>query len=130
MVSESEIRDRLAVQLRGDLSLDDFEDWLVSQSWNMHQWASQADQRLAFAIELRLAEHDAGHLSDEDLARELRQLLQIPPAQPIITVSSASATVFNMLQCVMWSFPTDVNGTSGTSSEGHQTERLELITPS
>ena len=79
MLSESMLRDRVSQFVAGELTLDDFEDWLASESWNMHRRASVMAQRLASAVELRLAEHDAGHLSDELLRSELRALLERMP---------------------------------------------------
>jgi hypothetical protein len=73
MISESQIRDNLHRLLRHDLSLDHFEDWIAQQSWNMHKDSSDAAQKLAAAIELRLAEHSSGHLDEPALWEELRQ---------------------------------------------------------
>ncbi|HEY4904751.1 MAG TPA: hypothetical protein VIH89_14855 [Candidatus Sulfotelmatobacter sp.] len=73
MISESQIREKLGRYLRRDLSLDQFEDWIASQSWNMHKDSSDVAQKLASEIELRLAEHSSGHLSEASLRDELRQ---------------------------------------------------------
>jgi len=61
--------------LRGDLSLDRLEDWIAQSSWNMHKDSDQPSQKLASAIELRLAEHSSGHLDESALRDELRQLV-------------------------------------------------------
>ena len=71
MVAELEIRKRLARFLANELSLDDFEDWLVQGSWNAHREGEGPAQQLAYAIELRLAEHSSGHLSLQELRDEL-----------------------------------------------------------
>ena len=81
MLSESMLRDRVSQFVAGELTLDDLADWLASESWNMHRRASVVAQRLASAVELRLAEHDAGHLIDEVLRRELRALLEQMPSE-------------------------------------------------
>lgn len=57
------------------MTLNEFEDWLVVQSWNMHRDSDAAARRLAGAIELRLAEYSDGHLTDEGLERELKGFL-------------------------------------------------------
>src|SRR5207253_2856861 len=54
---------------------DQFEDWLVQRSWNMHADSTEAAQRLASAIELRLAEHSSGHLDEAALRQELLPLV-------------------------------------------------------
>src|ERR1700730_13404916 len=73
MIAESKIREKLGRYLRKDLSLEQFEDWIAEQSWNMHKDSSEAAQKLASAIELRLAEHSSGHLDEPALQEELRQ---------------------------------------------------------
>ncbi len=71
MIAESQIRQWLARFLNKEVSLDSFEDWLVQRSWNMHVDSSGAAQKLASAIELRLAEYSSGHLDLAQLRREL-----------------------------------------------------------
>ena len=71
MIAENQIREQLARYLRGELSRDQFEDWLVQRSWNMHRDSVEAAQKLAAAIELRLAEHSSGHLDEPSLRSEL-----------------------------------------------------------
>jgi hypothetical protein len=75
MIAENQIREKLGRYLSGELSLDHFEDWLVERSWNMHKDSDESAQKLASAVELRLAEHSSGHLDDAALRDELRQLL-------------------------------------------------------
>jgi hypothetical protein len=80
MIDESEIRDRLAALLLSRAfasDLEDFEDWLVQRSWNMHRDSGPAAQELAAAIELALAEHSSNHLSPEELRRELLRLMDV-----------------------------------------------------
>ncbi len=72
MIAESQIREKLGRFLSGEMSLDQFEDWLVQRSWNMHQHSDESAQKLASAIELRLAEHSSGHLDGAALRDELR----------------------------------------------------------
>jgi hypothetical protein len=81
MIAESQIREKLGRYLRRDLSLDQFEDWIAQQSWNMHKDSNEAAQKLASAIELRLAEHSSGHLSESALREELRQFANPPVVQ-------------------------------------------------
>jgi hypothetical protein len=107
MITESQIREQLFAYLIRDVTLNDFEDWLVSQSWNMHLDSSDAAQQLVGAIELRLAEYSDDHLNDSGLERELAGLLAPSivasfqdevPDQPIITrtASSGSARAFSI----------------------------------
>ena len=75
MITESQIREKLIEFLDSKIDLDSFEDWLVTQSWNMHRDSDEAVQRLVSGIELRLAEFSAGHLSERVLRDEFRELL-------------------------------------------------------
>ena len=77
MIVESEIREKLGRFLSKEISLDQFEDWLVQRSWNMHEDSPEAAQKLVASIELRLAEHSSGHLDEGSLHNELRPLVTI-----------------------------------------------------
>jgi hypothetical protein len=99
MITEAQIQQQLFGYLTRALSLNEFEDWLVQQSWNMHRDSSEAAQRLVGLIELRLAEYSNNHLTDDALERELKGLfapsavIVIDNAQPVVptwTTSSAS----------------------------------------
>lgn len=59
------------------ISLDDFEEWLTSASWNMHkdsQPESGEVRRMVGKIELALAEYDDGRKSESQLFSELDNL--------------------------------------------------------
>lgn len=75
MIAESQIREKLARFLSKQWSLDQFEDWIVDRSWNMHKDSDELAQKLVSAIELRLAEHSSGHLDECQLRDELRPLV-------------------------------------------------------
>lgn len=74
MVVEAEVRENVIAVLRNELSLSDFEDWLVQHSWNMHQDSAPSAQELVSAIELALFEHSSGHLAEAELRAELLSL--------------------------------------------------------
>jgi len=59
-----------------EISLDDFEDWFVRKSWNLHYDSDELAQRSAYAVELRLAEHSSAHLSEPELRRELAPFVE------------------------------------------------------
>ncbi|MEK9136781.1 MAG: hypothetical protein AAB393_06620 [Bacteroidota bacterium] len=71
MANVNEIREKLAKYLAEDLSLPDFEDWFVQNSWNVHQGNDLEARNLVQAIDLRLSEFSSGHLSEEGLRKEL-----------------------------------------------------------
>ena len=70
MIQENEIRAKLLALS----SLDEFEDWLVRQSWNMHRDSDPRAQKLVGKIELAVAEFYDGHLSEPLLRQRLRNL--------------------------------------------------------
>jgi len=74
MLSVELIRETLQNALAGGASFEEFEDWLVGASWNMHQNADLEAQRLAGAIEHRFAEYSSGCLDDTTLREELLAL--------------------------------------------------------
>jgi len=92
MLSESELRNRIARLASGDLSLDDFEDWFAAASWNSHQHASQALQHLVGRVEIYLAEYSKGHRSEQQLRVALSLLLM--PQQTAGNVAPPVTEVF------------------------------------
>jgi hypothetical protein len=101
MITEAQIRDRLFGYLTREITLNEFEDWLVQHSWNMHQDSDEVAQHLVGAIEVRLAEYSNEHLDDDSLERELRGLLARPlvvsidngaPVEPQWTGGTVSAS--------------------------------------
>jgi hypothetical protein len=91
MIEEREIRQRLVDLLYDQLGLEEFEDWLVQRSWNMHQDSSAGAQSLVSAIELALAEHSSGHLSRKDLFAQLLSFLsQIRIGGPSVALASSN----------------------------------------
>lgn len=79
-----ELREKVRAAVLRNVSVDDFEDWLVAHSWNMHQWAPPEIQRLVSYLELRLAENSSGHLQDDELLHEFAiRLAQLDaPSRP------------------------------------------------
>ena len=51
MLSADSVRAHIAALLNGQLSLDDFEDWIVSSSWNVLQHVDAEARQLVGAIE-------------------------------------------------------------------------------
>jgi hypothetical protein len=75
MVSSSQIKEHLSRFLVGQIALDEFEDWFVANTWNIHLSGSVAAESLTFAIEESLSEYSSRHISDQILRRELSQIL-------------------------------------------------------
>jgi hypothetical protein len=97
MVTASQIRERLLDLLASDQpeAVDDFDEWIVAASWNMHKDSEIRARRLVSAIELRLAEFDSGQIKEEDLRKQLKEimlshLISIPES-PVVVSSGSSA---------------------------------------
>lgn len=75
MISAVEIRKQLQALIESKLALDDFEDWLIQNSWNMHADSDPIAQALASALELRFAEHSDGHLPEAQMLDEFKALV-------------------------------------------------------
>ena len=71
MASASEIVREVRRLLEGKTSLDDFEDWSASYSWNIRQRASKPVQDLAYLIELRMIEYGNGDMDESALFAQL-----------------------------------------------------------
>ena len=74
MINALAIRSSIGEFLAGEQPLDQFENWLVAHSWNIHKCGEVESQVLAYEIELRLAEYHVGALSEQDLRLELQQI--------------------------------------------------------
>lgn len=75
MVSSSQIKEQLARFLDGQISLDAFEDWFVQNTWNVHLSDSVAAENLTFAVEESLSEYSSQHINEQELRRELSDLI-------------------------------------------------------
>jgi len=75
MVSASQIRNELSFALAGILSLDDFEDWLIENTWSIHNTGSKAAEALTFAIEGAFSEYTSERISEKQLREELSKVV-------------------------------------------------------
>lgn len=75
MIEESEVREKLAAVVRDQLSLEDFERWLMPESWSMHNDSSPGAVDLVSSIHILLSERDDGLLHESTLRGEFSRLL-------------------------------------------------------
>lgn len=76
MITLEEIVAEFKRFLDGKTSLQDFESWFTSETWNIHlQDVSDQVQQIVWSLELNFAEYTSGHLSKKDLIDEASQLL-------------------------------------------------------
>jgi hypothetical protein len=74
MLEPQELSGRLADCSQGKLSLGDFEDWFVRNSWNVHQSEDDNLIHAAFAIEELLSAEANARIDTATLLRRFRQL--------------------------------------------------------
>lgn len=116
MISELEVKENLASLLTNELSLEDFDRWLVEKSWNMHLDSAVEAQELVGSIELSLAEYSNGHLSWEELKNALRPHVQSYSVR-IQLGTSAPAVVFSTdSEVETQSVPVDISPSEGSAS--------------
>ena len=71
MVVESEVRLRIVAVLQGDLSLADFDEWLLDVSDDMHRDSTESAQVLVSSTSILLYEFESGAISEETLRSDL-----------------------------------------------------------
>ena len=103
MIDETKLRMDLIQFIQGSLSLEEFEDRLVRMSWDMHRDSSASAVALASAIELRLAEHSCGHLSDEEMKKEFSILVSGATICPFVDLAEKIQTD-NDVQFIDWAW--------------------------
>jgi hypothetical protein len=72
---ETVIREQLTRYLSGEISLQEFQRWFISTTWDVEQSNDLAAEELAQAIELRLAEYTNGDWTEQELRGWLRSLV-------------------------------------------------------
>ena len=75
MVTVSEILEKIAGYLANVVDADHFEDWIASNTWNVHHWGDEGVQFLAYSVELALSERSSGHLPEAQFRAELESIL-------------------------------------------------------
>jgi hypothetical protein len=78
------IQQELDRYLRDDISLAEFEAWLVPETWDISPQADAAAHDLATAVTLRIAEFTSGDWTEAELRDALVQI------KPTITPSGTS----------------------------------------
>jgi hypothetical protein len=94
---DTEIRERLARYLAGEVSLEAFATWFLPATWNVENEGADATRRLTFGILHLLVEHSNGDLSESDLRRKLGVLgrtywFEQAPRSGTVLTSSRSVT--------------------------------------
>lgn len=78
MVDALQIRQHLAEYVLGMAQLQEFEDWFVPATWDIHKSNDPEAEALTDEIESNLSEYTGGQLSREDLRKILSGLAHVP----------------------------------------------------
>ena len=73
---DNDIRVKLASYLSGKISLEEFEDWFVSASWNVDKSENQVAINMVYEIELWISEYSDGFLDEDELKMLLRPIVE------------------------------------------------------
>lgn len=74
----SSIRDQITALLDDQISLFDFQDWLVGATWDVEQHADPDAADLAYSSKLALAELSRGDISQGAFRQRMRELVDTP----------------------------------------------------
>lgn len=75
MMSSSQIKKQISRLLDDQIVLQDFEDWLVQNTWNVHLSGSAEVEDLTFATEEALAEYSSERINKQELQKRLGELV-------------------------------------------------------
>lgn len=71
MIHERDVRTKIAAAVSRAIPLEDFADWVISNSWNMLEDSTPETVDLVSSIELLLAERDNYALTDAEVLSHL-----------------------------------------------------------
>lgn len=71
-----EIRSRLGRYLRGEDTLDEFREWFIPATWDVHESSNNAAETLAYRVVHLIGEYSAGELSEARLRSRLKPLIE------------------------------------------------------
>lgn len=100
-----QIQDQLARYVHHEISLNDFQAWLVRRSWNVHLVGNTEAERFTFAIEGLLAEYSNGDLTKDALNTELAALLSTGTRPVEFAREPTTVTGTGSQATVSWTIP-------------------------
>ena len=110
-----QIREQLARYLAGEMSLAEFRDWFGPVVWGIEQCADPTAEGLAYEVEGRLAEADAGRWNETTLRGTLAPLVEQCRVGTVSSVTTSSASTV-IVEAV--AFPAPVVGRTPGAASG------------
>ena len=77
MITESQVQAKLGSLLVGTIDLEQFHEWLVAHSYDMHLDSSPEARRLVNSVYGPVHEYGDGLISEQELMTELVDLLSV-----------------------------------------------------
>jgi hypothetical protein len=74
----SAIRDRIIALLTGEISLPEFQDWLVGATWDVEALGDSEAIDLSYDVKLALAELSCGDIDLTEFRERLRDAVGTP----------------------------------------------------
>jgi hypothetical protein len=71
-----DIREQVTAFLAGELTRPQFQEWLVTNTWDVEQRGDPQATELTYEIKLALAEHSRGDISLTELQDRLRDAIK------------------------------------------------------
>lgn len=71
---EKVIRSVLWRYLQEEISFSEFHQWFVTETWNIHKFGSEEDEKLVGSIELLIAEYTSNYMTKKELNKKLSAL--------------------------------------------------------
>jgi len=74
MINQLDIRRKMLGYISGNLDVDQFEDWVVQNTWNVHVWGDSETVDLAHELDAKLAEYSSDLITESMLQKDLSMI--------------------------------------------------------
>jgi hypothetical protein len=71
-----DIRERVIAFLAGELTLPQFQEWLIANTWDVEEHGDPHATDMTYEIKLALAEHSRGDISGDELHERMRDAVK------------------------------------------------------
>lgn len=123
MITIDQIRIMLQQLTLSRISLDEFDEWLTANSWNMHQAHDVEVVRLVGTVERLLAEEEEGYISERqmyDQFGKLSRFFRLTDVQGVEIFTAGLTKQAVRLPQLIWSVVADTKPESVSAFFPHQ----------
>lgn len=107
-VAYHDVQNKVAQFLADNITLPEFQNWLAPAAWDAGNSTDINTAQLIHALELRIAEYDAGHLPRKNFINELQELavgaLDAQPSSSVIPLDppQEANAPFEPVECSLY----------------------------